>query len=82
MMDGEFDAIKEDLLGIGVTLNATSANEHVPEIERRIRVIKERSRATRHQLLFTYIPKLMLVHMVRNATMWAVFCPLSVRGLH
>jgi hypothetical protein len=70
MMDGEFDAIRGDLLGAGIKLNITSANEHVPEIERRIRVIKERTRATRHELPFTYIPKLMVVYMVRNATMW------------
>jgi hypothetical protein len=41
MMDGKFAPIKADLLALGVYLNITSANEHVPEIERHIRVIKE-----------------------------------------
>jgi hypothetical protein len=50
LMDGElFAPLKADMLEMGVRLNITSANEHVPEIERRIRVLKERNtRATRH----------------------------------
>ena len=45
-------------------LNLTSANEHEPYIERRIRVIKERTRAVRHSLPFTSIPMTMTSHMV------------------
>jgi hypothetical protein len=36
----------------GPVVNLASANEHVPEIERRIRVVKELCRATRHILSF------------------------------
>ena len=89
LMDGEFAPLKADILDMGVHLNITSANEHVPEIERRIRVIKERSRSTRHNLPFTYIPKAMVVAVVNNATPWinafppkggvsTVLCPLTV----
>jgi hypothetical protein len=46
MMDGEFAPLKAPMLALGVSLNITLANEHVPEIERRIRVLKERTRAT------------------------------------
>jgi hypothetical protein len=70
MMDGEFAPLKADMLEMGVSLNITSANEHVPEIKRCIRVIKERTRATRHTLPFTYLPKAMVVAMVGNATTW------------
>jgi hypothetical protein len=38
------DLIESELYG-GPTMNLTSANKHVPEIERKIRVIKERLRA-------------------------------------
>jgi hypothetical protein len=55
---------------MGVSLNITLAKEHVPEIERRIHVVKERTQATRHTLPVTYIPKVMLVAMVANATTW------------
>ena len=48
----------------GPRLNVTSADEHVPEIERRIRVVKERARAIRHSLPFDRIPRLMTTHMI------------------
>jgi hypothetical protein len=47
-------------------VNLESANEHVPKIEQRIRVVKERCRATRHSLPFERIPKLMTIHIVLN----------------
>jgi hypothetical protein len=50
--DGEFAPLKvliESLPG-GPLVNLASPDEHVPEIERRIRVVKERSRAARHSL--------------------------------
>ena len=44
LMDGEFTPlIKADILEMGVHLNIISANEHVPGIKHRIRVIKKRS---------------------------------------
>jgi hypothetical protein len=46
------------------SLNLTSANEHEPYIERRIRVVKERTRAVRHSIPFTQIPVKMLTQMV------------------
>jgi hypothetical protein len=43
-------------------VNLASSNEHVPEIERRIRVVKERCQATQHSL--QRIPKLLRIHIV------------------
>ena len=40
----------------GPYMNLTGANEHVPEIERGIRVVKERIRALRHILPYNRIP--------------------------
>jgi hypothetical protein len=48
----------------GPVVNLTSASEHVPEIERRIRVVKERARAARHSLPFNRIPKLLTIYIV------------------
>jgi hypothetical protein len=47
-------------------VNLASANEHVPDIEWRIRVVKERCRATRHSLPFETIPKITSIHIVLN----------------
>jgi hypothetical protein len=59
----------------GPMLNLASTNEHVPEIERRIRVVKERCRATRHSLPFQRIPKLLTIHIVLNAVKLLNFFP-------
>jgi hypothetical protein len=49
-------------------LNLASAIEHIPEIERKIRVIKERVRAIIYSILFNSLPAWMLVHAVLFAT--------------
>jgi hypothetical protein len=46
------------------TLNLMSVNEHEPYIERRIRVVKEQTRAVCHSIPFTQIPVKRLTHMV------------------
>ena len=54
--DGEFEPLQEIItenMPVGTTMNLTSANEHVTEIERRIRVVKERAICVRHSLPFT-----------------------------
>ena len=64
--DGEFaplQALVASLQG-GTMINLASANEHVPEIERKIRVVKERCRAAQHGLPFQKIPKLLTIHIV------------------
>ena len=45
-------------------INLASDNEHVPEIERKIRVVKERCCAARHGLPFQIILKLLTIHIV------------------
>jgi hypothetical protein len=52
--DGEFAPLEPLIESIpgGPVVNLASTNEHVPEIERRIRVVKERCRATQHSLPF------------------------------
>jgi hypothetical protein len=76
-VDGEFAPLKaliESMPG-GPMVNLASANEHVPEIERRIRVVKERCRASRHDLPFQRIPKLLLIHIVLNSVKMLNFFP-------
>ena len=46
------------------TMNLTSANLHVPEIEHRIILVKERARCVRHSLPLNRIPRLLLIHIV------------------
>jgi hypothetical protein len=68
-VDGEFAPLQvlvNDMPN-GPRVNLASANEHVPEIERRIRVVKEWCRATRHSLPFNRIPALLVIYIVFNA---------------
>ena len=64
--NNEFAPLAEMLYDLpgAPTLNLTSANEHEPNIERRIRVVKERARAVRHSIPFTALPVKMVTHMV------------------
>jgi hypothetical protein len=50
-----------------IHVNYTSPNEHVPEIERSIRVIKERIRATYHRLPYNHLPKIMIKMLVSES---------------
>jgi hypothetical protein len=67
--DGEFAPLQALIQAMpsGPRFNLASSNEHVPEIERRIRVVKERARAVQHSLpLFSRIPKLLMIHLIFN----------------
>ena len=61
LLDGEFVPLRTDLLNMGIVANFATRNEHVPEIERQYRVIKERARACRSTLPFEVFPQLLLV---------------------
>ena len=66
--DGEFGALKDIIQNMpaGPRVNLTSTNKNVPEIERRIRVVKKRSRAFFHSLTFNCISKLISIHAILN----------------
>ncbi|GAX19421.1 hypothetical protein FisN_4Lu403 [Fistulifera solaris] len=66
--DREFAPLETDFPK--VTFNFASADEHVPEIERYIRTVKDRVRSRYNTLPFTRIPRLMLVRLVANAVFW------------
>ena len=68
MMDMEFEKLV-DLLP-NVTINTTAAREHVGEIERKIRVIKERARGTMNTLPYPQLPRLMTIELMHFCVMW------------
>lgn len=47
-----------------------SADNHVPKIERYIRTIKDRARSAYRMLPFLRIPRVMIIHLVKNAVFW------------
>ena len=62
-VDIQFKAIK-DRKSLGISVNVVSKEEHVPEIERLIRVIKERARCYYSMLPYRVIPCTMIVHLL------------------
>jgi hypothetical protein len=75
LMDNEFAPLKDDLPEIN--LNSTAADEHVSEIERQTRVIKERSRAIRSTLPFKRLPASIIIELVNFVTLWLNAFPSS-----
>jgi Reverse transcriptase (RNA-dependent DNA polymerase)/Zinc knuckle len=70
VMDGEFECLRAQLAAMSITLNVTSRDEHVPEAERRIRVIKERVRAIWNTLPFKRMPARLVIEMVYCCNFW------------
>jgi phospholipid N-methyltransferase len=53
-----------------VVVNVTAKEEHVAEIERQHRVIKERARAVIQTLPFKNMPKKMRIALIHNVVFW------------
>jgi hypothetical protein len=53
-----------------VQFNFCAQNEHVPEIERYIRTVKDRVRSSYNSLPYSRIPRLMIIRLVANAVFW------------
>jgi acetolactate synthase regulatory subunit len=56
LMDGQFEVIRADVAELGITINASANDEHVTDVERYIRTIKERVRAVFNTLPFSCLP--------------------------
>ena len=70
LMDGEFVPLRGGLAEIGVTLNETSRDEHVGDIEHYIRTVKEQMRAIYNTLPFHKVPARLVIEMTKTAVFW------------
>ena len=68
--DGEFN--NQDIRDAvhPVLIQITPPEEHQPEVERSIRLIKERSRSATHSVPFRRYPKVMTTNLVKSVVMW------------
>jgi hypothetical protein len=66
--DPEFEPLIKKLPNI--EFNLCAQDEHVPDIERYIRTVKDRVRSCYNILPYPCIPRLMLVRLVCNAVFW------------
>jgi len=68
LMDNEFEKLP-NLVPI-LAINTTVAKEHVPEVKRKIRLIKERGRGILNTLPFKKMPQLMLIELIYHVVLW------------
>ena len=68
LTDPEFLPLKDSFPG--TLIDPCGENEHVPDVERYIRTIKDSVRSCNNSLPFARIPRIMLIHMVKNAVFW------------
>ena len=66
-MDGEFESLKKEMPL--VTINITAAKEHVSEVERKIRQIKERTHGIINTLPYKKLPHKMVIHLIYFITL-------------
>ena len=75
LMDGEFEMLRGDLADINITLNTTARDEHVGDVERYIRTIKERMRAVYNTLPYRHMLPRLIIEMAKHAVFWLnAFC--------
>ena len=79
--DGEFAPLQAMVASLpgGPMINLASSNKHVPGIERKIRVVKERCCAARHGLPFQRILELLTIHIVFQTVKLVNFFPTKGR---
>ena len=63
LADGEFEPIRPWF----PSLNTCAENEHMPDVERFIRTVKDSTRSIYRMLPFTRIPRIILIHLVKIA---------------
>ena len=70
LAEGGFKCIRNNLAGLGISLNVASRNEHVLEVERYILTVKERVRDIASALPFKKYPLRLIAEMVCNTVFW------------
>merc|ERR1712086_528409 len=70
LADNQFESMRGDLANLHATLHITSRDEHVPEVERYNRTVKERVRGNHAMLPFQHLPPVFVIEMVYNAVFW------------
>jgi hypothetical protein len=74
LADNESEMLREEIEESGIKVNIVAKEEHVPEVERQIRVIKER---VIQMLWYSDLPKRMKIAMVHYVVFWLNLIPKS-----
>ena len=77
LMDGAFAGMHEICNQLQVTLNTTSRDEHVGDIERYIRTVKERMRGISNTIPFNRMTRNMVMELAKAVVYWLNSVPSS-----
>jgi hypothetical protein len=75
LVDNEFEPLRS-LVPV-IVVNTTAAREHVPEVERKIRLIKERGRGILNTLPFNKMPRIILIELIYHVVLWLNALPVK-----
>jgi vacuolar-type H+-ATPase subunit D/Vma8 len=62
--------LREEIEKYGIRVNIAAEEEHIPEVERQIRVIKERARSIVQTLPYHDLPKKKRIAMIHYIIFW------------
>jgi hypothetical protein len=69
-MDGQFNSLRDEISVFGINLNTLPCQEHVPEVKRYIRTLKERVQSHYNTIPFTLMPPIMMIELVHYCNFW------------
>jgi hypothetical protein len=70
LMDSQFNSLRAEISVLGINLNTVARQEHVPEVKRYIRTIKERVQSYYNTIPFTSMPPRMMIELVHYCNFW------------
>eukprot|EP00956_Cyclotella_meneghiniana_P038398 scaffold153893_cov47-Cyclotella_meneghiniana.AAC.1 len=70
LADNQFEPMRGEIADLGAIVNVVSRDEHVPEIERYNRTIKDRVRSQYNVLPFEYMPPVLICELVYACVFW------------
>ena len=70
LADNQFESMRGDIANLGAIVNVVSRDEHVPEVERFNRTIKDRVQSQYTILPFDHLPQIMVVELVYSPVFW------------
>ena len=81
-MDGQFEPLRGALAEMNITMNVCSEAEHIDDIERLKRTVKERARGVVTHLPYKKLPGRMVIELVHLCTFWLNVFPPGLKKIH
>ena len=81
-MDGQFEPLRGALAEMKITMNVCSEAEHIGNIERLNRRVKERARGVVTHLPYKKLPRRMVIELMHLCAFWLNVFPPGLKTIH